>query len=113
MFRVRVFFIFYFFLLNISSSVLSTELYDIHYIDSIHSKQLCVVLHFTNIAKLGDSASFFSLYVGGTPLYLRTEIYQISSIFGHVLKKAMVLAITEKNNVKINLRSLLNGKYTY
>ena len=41
------------------------------------------------------------------------EIYQISSIFGHVLKKAMVLAITEKNNVKINLRSLLNGKYTY
>ena len=68
-----MFFIFYFFLLNISSSVLSTELYDIHYIDSTHSKQLCVVLHFTNIAKLGDSASFFSLYVGGTPLYLRTR----------------------------------------
>jgi len=58
-----------------------------------------------DIAKLGDSASFFSLYVGGTPLYLRTRKYQISSIFGHVLKKAMVLSITEKNNVKINLRS--------
>lgn len=28
---------------------------------------------FTNIAKLGDSASFFSLYVGGTLLYLRTR----------------------------------------
>ena len=28
---------------------------------------------FTNIAKLGDSALFFSLYVGGTPLYLRTR----------------------------------------
>ena len=25
------------------------------------------------MAKLGDSASFFSLYVGGTPLYLRTR----------------------------------------
>lgn len=51
---------------------------------------------FTNIAKLGDSASFFSLYVGGTLLYLRKEIYQISSIFGHVLKNAMVLSITEE-----------------
>ena len=28
---------------------------------------------FTNIAKLGDSASFFSLYVGGSALYLRTR----------------------------------------
>ena len=37
---------------------------------------------FTNIAKFGDSASFFSLHVGGTPLYLRTiKISNILDIY--------------------------------
>ena len=59
-----MFFIFYFFLLNISSSVLSTELYDIYYIDSIHSKQLCVVLHFKVLCRAVVSLQFcFETYM--------------------------------------------------
>ena len=55
---------------------------------------------FTNIAKLGDSASFFSLYVGRTPLYLRTRNiskFNILDIWSRFKKG--------KNNVKIDLRS--------
>ena len=53
-----VFLFCFFFLLSISSSVLSTELYDIHCIDSIHSKQLCVVLHFKVLCRAVVSLQF-------------------------------------------------------
>ena len=58
------FFFFFFFLLSISSSVLSTELYNIHCIDSIHSKQLCVVLHFKVLCRAVVSLQFcFETYM--------------------------------------------------
>ena len=59
-----MFFFFFFFLLSISSSVLSTELYDIHCIESIHSKQLCVVLHFKVLCRAVVSLPFcFEIYM--------------------------------------------------
>ena len=63
-------------------------------------ERMCSLVSVVSIANFGDSASIIIfLDVGRTPLYLRTRN------IGHVLKKAMVLSMTEKNNVKINLRS--------
>ena len=55
MFRVRVFFFFVFF---------TEHLYDIHCIDSIHSKQLCVVRQFKVLCRAVVSLQFcFEIYM--------------------------------------------------